>query len=70
MNRIWNEYMSRFKRWIENGMNIWADLRDEKDMEWIYEQILEINRIWYEYMSRFMRWIEYGMNIWTDLRGE
>ena len=29
MNRIWNEYMSRFNRWIEYGMNIWADLRDE-----------------------------------------
>ena len=29
MNRIWNEYMSRLKRWIEYGMNIWADLRDE-----------------------------------------
>ena len=21
MNKIWNEYMSKFKRWIEYGMN-------------------------------------------------
>ena len=54
--------MSRFKRWIEYGMNIWADLRDKKNMVWMNEQIKEMNRIWDEYMSRFKRWLEYGMN--------
>ena len=29
MNSIWDEYMSRLKRWIAYGMNIWADLKDE-----------------------------------------
>ena len=29
INRIWYEYMSRFMRWIEYGMNIWTDLRGE-----------------------------------------
>ena len=25
LNRMWDEWMSRLKRWIEYGMNIWAD---------------------------------------------